>query len=1011
MKPYIRLTLPPHGGFTPSPKACLHSLPSICERPPTVNTFIRQSFLILLLLLTLTLPALCAEKPVLVLDPDGHKALIRDIAFTPDGRYLLSAGDDKAVRVWDTTSGKTVRFIRGQIGPGNEGKIFAMALSPDGRTVAVGGWMGPIAGYSLEEVGRIRLHDVATGRVLGILKGHDSAIFSLSFSPDSNFLASGQASGQYGTSDPTVRIWDVKQKQPLHVLKGHKKSIYGLAFSLDGQRVVSGSDDHTLILWDVKTGKRMATLMGHTDDVVSATYDPTGRYIASGSYDHTIRLWDGTTGRFIKTLADQGTQVGSLSFSPDGKKLISGVVQGPNYHCHVWSVPDGKELVTFREHDNIVLATAVSPDGRLVATGGGNNQEILIWDMESGTLHQRLSGQGASVWAVGFSRDGRRMTWGQASRQDNPLIRGPLKQSLDLKTLTLNNVPENSTDYLRATDTHGPYGLTHKKGGDYGYDAILELSKNSTVLARVERGTTDGSGHWCYTFTPDGRFVVSGGANGVLTLYTLPDLEQKTSFIGHEGVVWAVACSPDGAYLVSGAHDQTVRLWDLNLAQNGGTILPLITLFPTKDGREWLAWTPEGYYAGSDRAGRFVGYQLNRGIDKTPKFISSEQLEQVFYRPDLVMADIAGKKPTGFPDIETYLAQTRAPVVQIISPAHESTVDGDRISLRYTIKNEGSGIGKVRIYLNGTAVETGTRTIRRKETSSTRKLNLAIEAGRDNLISIVAWDAKNELKSREVSVHVHSKANIRKPDFWALVAGINQFSNPDISLRFARSDAEAVAAVLDNKASSKLFRNTHITLLTDEKATVGNIRKALNHLKQKARPEDVVVIYLASHGEIREGRYFLLTTSTDYLMTEDLEKSCLLEEELRDQLSEIPASKKLLLIDACKSGKMVLAMNRGLSESSTMELLSRAVGTYVISAATEAQYASEGYNGHGLFSYVLIKGLEGAADLDGNGVVEVDELKLYVKDRVPKLSQKRFGRRQLPVATGTGESFPLVMGE
>src|SRR5580704_1985470 len=107
------------------------------------------------------------DKPILMLDTGGHQALINGIAFTADGKYLVSAGDDTVVRVWDWRAGKTVRTIRGQVGPGREGKIFAMALSPDGRWLAVG---GRIREPGLVPV-PIRLYDFATGELKALLKG------------------------------------------------------------------------------------------------------------------------------------------------------------------------------------------------------------------------------------------------------------------------------------------------------------------------------------------------------------------------------------------------------------------------------------------------------------------------------------------------------------------------------------------------------------------------------------------------------------------------------------------------------------------------------------------------------------------------------------------------------------------------------------------------------------------------------------------------------------------------
>ena len=131
-------------------------------------------------------PQVSTTPPILQVDPGGHKAVIRDVTFTPDGRYLVSAADDKLIRVWDLETGKTVRTLRGQIGAGNEGKIYAMALSPDGRWLAAGGWLPG----NREDSDAIRLYDFTSGKLITLLKGHTSAVLSLAFSPDNRYLVS-----------------------------------------------------------------------------------------------------------------------------------------------------------------------------------------------------------------------------------------------------------------------------------------------------------------------------------------------------------------------------------------------------------------------------------------------------------------------------------------------------------------------------------------------------------------------------------------------------------------------------------------------------------------------------------------------------------------------------------------------------------------------------------------------------------------------------------------------------
>lgn len=912
-----------------------------------------------------------AEQPLLDIDSGGHKAKIKDIAFTPDGRSLVSAGYDKVIRVWDIASGQTVRTLRGQSEEGDEGKIYAMALSPNGQWLAVGGWM---AGSTLEERHSIRLYDFNTGEVVAVLPGHENVVLSLAFSPDNRYLVSGSS------GDFTAIVWDVAQRQLLHRLTGHTDDIYAVAFTSDSQRVVTGSFDHDLRLWSVQ-GQLLQTLTGHKDKVYAVAVSP--QYIASGSWDNTIRLWHSKTGKFIKELANQGTHIGSLSFSPDGQHLVSGVGEGNNYHCHVWSVPEGKEISTYQGHNDIVLATAVSPDGQWVATGGGSNQEIHLWSLREGKLNQRLTGGGAATWAVGFSADGQQLAWGN-QELTQPNQAGKLEYQLTLPTperpLGEPQPLKSDKNFVRAQPQSQERVLRTRVGGNYGYQAILEVYQAQQVTARIERDATDGVDHQAYTFTPDGKFIISGGDNGVLTQYDIKG-QKLGDYVGHTGDIWAVAVSPDGQLLASGSHDQTVRLWSVATREN------LLTLFRSHDG-EWVAWTPSGYYTASAQGDNMVGWQINHGADKAADYVTAAQLRQHFYRPDIVTntvrlrnEQLALNQAQLQPFQLSQLNQALPPKFQIITPENEKHTKISQLPMKLSFAANAEPIQAVEIYSNDRLVLTRKIALPELRNSVPQEYTVPLYQTGWNQLRVVA---KNRIGETVEQIKVYldeynAVANIGNLHLVAI--GVSQYREQKYSLKYAAADAQALVEQLQQQ-QGKLYKAVHTTLLADGATlpTAANIRTALKNLTQ-AQPNDTVILFLAGHGINDNGNYFFLPHDVE---TRRLQNTAIPWLELQEALQSTQG-KRILLVDTCHSGN---AFNPRLVKDTADSRIT------LISATDENSVASEsaGLN-HGVFTHTLLQGLKGQADANHDKLVKMLELNSYLFDEMEKLT----GGSQTPV--------------
>ncbi|HEY9600008.1 MAG TPA: WD40 repeat domain-containing protein, partial [Allocoleopsis sp.] len=278
-----------------------------------------------------------------------HTQDVNSVAFSPDGKRIVSGSGDKTVRLWDATTGKPI----GQPLTGHKDFVYSVAFSPDGKRIVSG---------SRDKT--VRLWDATTGKLIGQpLTGHEEAVSSVAFSPDGKQIVSG-------SYDKTVRLWDATTGKPMEQpLTGHKSGVSSVAFSPDGKRIVSGSEDNTLRLWDATTGKPIGLpLTGHRYGVLSVAFSPDGKRIVSGSRDKTVRLWDATTGKPIgQPLTGHKDFVYSVAFSPDGKRIVSG---SRDKSVRLWDATTGKLIgQPLTGHEEAVSSVAFSPDGKQIVSG------------------------------------------------------------------------------------------------------------------------------------------------------------------------------------------------------------------------------------------------------------------------------------------------------------------------------------------------------------------------------------------------------------------------------------------------------------------------------------------------------------------------------------------------------------------------------------------------------------------------------------------------------------------
>ncbi|UCH93238.1 MAG: NACHT domain-containing protein [Candidatus Aminicenantes bacterium] len=435
----------------------------------------------------------------------GHKGRVWDCTFSPEGKFILSAAEDNTLKLWGVRSEKEIKTFNGHKAP-----VWSCAFSPNGKTI-----LSASSDYTL------KLWDAQSGKEIKTFTGHKGRVWDCTFSPDVKFILSA-------SSDYTLKLWDAQSGKEIRAFNGHKGSVWGCAFSPDGKTLISASEDHTLKLWDTKSGNEIRTFTGHKDSVLGCAFSHDGKSILSASYDQTLKLWDAQSGKEIKTFIGHEKRVLGYAFSPDGKSLLSGSY---DHTLKLWDVASGKDIRAFTGHNDWVRSCAISPNGKTILSASSDHT-LKLWDTQNGKEIRVFTGHRAPVWGCAFSSKGKVI----------------ISASED-KTLKLWD--EQSGKEIRSFTGHE--------------DSV-----------------------WDCSFSPDGKTLVSASSDHTLKIWDVQSGKEIRALTGHKGSVWTCAFSSDGNTILSSSSDHTLKLWD---AQSGKEIM---SLTGHEDWVRRCAFSPDG---------------------------------------------------------------------------------------------------------------------------------------------------------------------------------------------------------------------------------------------------------------------------------------------------------------------------------------------------------------------------------------------------------------------------------
>jgi len=976
---------------------------------------------------------------------EGHISTVRSVAISSSGKYILSGAEDYTVKLWDSDSGKELYSFEN-----HSNSVFSVGFNPEGNI-----------GVSASADKSIRLWDLDSKKELKTLKGHTDFISSAKFSHDGRYVVSG-------SYDKTIKLWDISTGQEIKTFIGHLSKVLSVCFSPDDRFILSGSSDNFCKLWDIKSGKEIRTFSGHAGWVNSVSFNQNASYILTASSDNTARLWDTKTSQVAKIFMGHSAPINSIDFSKDGKFLA---IASSDKTAKLWDLAVGKQIRTFIGHNYAVKYVRISQNGAYLLTAG-EDRIAKLWDLNSGKDLRSFIGHKYSVNCVDFSPD---LTCVVTGSSDKTIKIWELKSGREIKTLqghreSVTSVQYNSAGDLILTASNDNtaklwdvnkgeaiqtfYGHSSSvNSAQFSYDEKYIVTTSSDKTIKIW-GTDTGSERMSYIstgtvinaiFGPDGNTVFSASSNGDIQTWGFVTETLIHKFQAHLFKINTLQFSPDGEYFISGSNDHTLKVWNTKDLKQLATIVPV-------DLEDWVVVSSTGNFDASASGVGQISYV--QGMDILPL----ESFYENFFSPRLlgtvlskdyakallnVQKDKSNDKAIAKKGESSQLSKDETlnlsiidfarkiklpPLARITIPQQESDrhKKGD-IEILIDAIDQGGGIGEVRLFHNGKLVsedkviqskgfeldftDSNRVRIKAKEKQIQKTYRLKLIHGTNEFVATALNLERTE--GRTLLQTVEFTGQKTSTNLYVLTVGINNYSNPGLKLNYGIADASSFGLSIE-KHSKELFGSIKKYELYDEFATRPEIENVFKTVSSEASEEDVFVFYFAGHGVVSKNsdqnlsEFFLLPSNIDKLHKDfdDLTENGISATLLKTMCVNIRSLKQVIILDACQSGAVAESF-----QSETEKLLSRSArnaGVVLFASANYEQYAVEFSElGHGAFTYALLRAIEGDADFYPDGKITINEINMFLSNKVPEITEKFRGERLYPYSLIKGQDFIL----